>query len=186
MTLKSLSYFVDCLLAGEIPSTRKKILCQLFNFFKRLRSCPLGEVRLLANVLGKTMGVEPTPSVHLWSLDSRRCTLAKGSRGGQLEAAGTAQGHGFPQKCVTCNIQNFEKDWMICNIIVEITRNQEHLDIFKHQIEYYRSHHAMAIYRIQADIFHELDSNSAFILCNPKIFLEPMVAWLRLFACLAW
>jgi hypothetical protein len=50
------NYFVDGLLAGQIPSTRKKILCQFVNFFKRLRSSPLREVRLLANVVGKDMG----------------------------------------------------------------------------------------------------------------------------------
>ena len=46
-------YLVDGLLAGDIPSVRKKILCQYMNFFGKLRSSPLREVRLLAMVVGK-------------------------------------------------------------------------------------------------------------------------------------
>ena len=34
----------------------------------------------------------------------------------------------FPQKYMTRNIENFEKDWMICKIIEEITRNQPDLE----------------------------------------------------------
>jgi hypothetical protein len=50
------NYFVDNLLAGEIPSTRKKVLCHFVNFFRKLRLCPLREVRLLASVVGRDMG----------------------------------------------------------------------------------------------------------------------------------
>ena len=35
----------------------------------------------------------------------------------------------FPQKCVTCDIQNFGKGRMICNIIEEITGNQADLHL---------------------------------------------------------
>ena len=41
--------------AGEIPSVKQKILCQYVNFFRKLRSSPLREVRLLAKVVGKDM-----------------------------------------------------------------------------------------------------------------------------------
>ena len=50
------NYLVDNLLAGDIPSTRQKILCQYVNFFRKLRVSPLREVRILANVVGKDEG----------------------------------------------------------------------------------------------------------------------------------
>ena len=40
-----------------------------------------------------------------------------------------------PQKCVTCDIINFERDWKICNIIGEITRNEADLDLYETLIE---------------------------------------------------
>ena len=50
------NYLVDGLLAGDIPPVRQKILCQYVNFFGKLTSSPLREVRLLAKVVGKDMG----------------------------------------------------------------------------------------------------------------------------------
>ena len=47
---------MDNFLAGDLPSTRKKVLCQYVNFFKKLRVSPLREVRLLASVVGKDLG----------------------------------------------------------------------------------------------------------------------------------
>ena len=47
---------MDSLLAGELPSIRKKVMCQYVNFFQKLRVSPLREVRVLANVVGRDMG----------------------------------------------------------------------------------------------------------------------------------
>ena len=47
------NYFVDNLLAGNIPSARKKILCQYVNFFQSLRKSPLKEVRILFSIVGR-------------------------------------------------------------------------------------------------------------------------------------
>ena len=44
---------------------------------------------------------------------------------------------------LACDIPNFENDWMIFNIIEEISINQADLDLFlKHQVKYFRSYHA--------------------------------------------
>ena len=50
------NYFVDNLLCGDHPSVRMRLLCQYVNFFKKLRVCPLREVRLLASVVGRDGG----------------------------------------------------------------------------------------------------------------------------------
>ena len=41
----------------------------------------------------------------------------------------------FPHKCVTHAILSFEKDWMICNIMEEITRNRHDLELSETSIE---------------------------------------------------
>ena len=43
-------------MSGDIPSTRKKILCQYVNFFKKFQASPLREVRLLASVVARDRG----------------------------------------------------------------------------------------------------------------------------------
>ena len=46
------NYFVDNLLAGDLPSVRQKLLCQYVGFFQKLRSSACWEVRVLANTVG--------------------------------------------------------------------------------------------------------------------------------------
>ena len=60
------NYFVDNLLARELPSIRKKVLCQFVNFFQKLRVSPIRELRVLASVVGRDMGsVTGRNLVHL-------------------------------------------------------------------------------------------------------------------------
>ena len=49
-------YLVEGFLSGDIPCTRKKILCQYVIFFKKLQVSPLREVRLLASVVARNRG----------------------------------------------------------------------------------------------------------------------------------
>ena len=47
------NYLVDNLLAGKLPSTRKKLMCQYVNFFQKLLVSPLREVRVVARIVGR-------------------------------------------------------------------------------------------------------------------------------------
>ena len=47
------NYLVDNLLAGNLPSTRKKLMCQYVNFFQKLLVSPLREVRVVARIVGR-------------------------------------------------------------------------------------------------------------------------------------
>jgi hypothetical protein len=70
-----------------------------------------------------------------------------------------------PQKYVTCDILNFQKYWLICYIIKEITRNKSDLDLSETSIEVFpQAHHA--IHRTQAYSFAKVNGTPAFTLCN--------------------
>ena len=47
------NYFVDSMLAGDLPSVRKKVVCQYVSFFQKLKTCPLREIRILARVVAR-------------------------------------------------------------------------------------------------------------------------------------
>ena len=47
------NYFVDNLLSGDIPSLRKKLICQYVKFFQDLRTCPLREIRILVGIAAR-------------------------------------------------------------------------------------------------------------------------------------
>ena len=50
------NYFVDNLLAGPLPSVRKKLLCQYVGFFQNLQHSACWEVRILARIAGTDGG----------------------------------------------------------------------------------------------------------------------------------
>ena len=82
----------------------------------------------------------------------------------------------FPQKCVTRDIQNCEKDWMICNIKEEITRN-------------WFSPFWNIKWSISTVFMKKLFSTNStdfqlLAFYNLKIFLQPVTVWPWLFACM--
>ena len=47
------NYFVDGMLAGDLHSVRKKVVCQYVSFFQKLKTCPQREIRILARVVAR-------------------------------------------------------------------------------------------------------------------------------------
>ena len=92
----------------------------------------------------------------------------------------------FLQTSVTCTILNFDKHWMICNFVDEITSIQANFDLSETQIVVFPQSSCKkdTIHRIQANSFHNFNSMPAFMLPQSENISATNGRWPRLFACL--
>ena len=80
----------------------------------------------------------------------------------------------FPQKCLTSDIVNSQKYWLICNIIKENIRNTSGLDIYDTSIKVFQhsSCQKVVTHRFQSDSFR-----------NHKTFMRPMATTFCMSCC---
>ena len=67
------NYFVDNLLAGPLPSLKKKLLCQYVGFFHNLQRSACWEVRILASIAGTDGGSVTGKNLRNIQQEFERC-----------------------------------------------------------------------------------------------------------------